>query len=169
MYVPRARYSLRMSFCTVPDSFARSMPWRSAMRDVHGQQDDGRGVDRHRRRHPLERDAVEQLRHVVERIDRDADPPDLACGQRMVRVVAHLRRQIERDAQTGHPLRQQMPISAIRLCRGAEPGVLPHRPEPAAVHRWLDARVKGNSPGWPRSRSGSQPARSAGTREESTI
>ena len=30
MYVPRAMYSLRMSFCTVPDNFARAMPRSSA-------------------------------------------------------------------------------------------------------------------------------------------
>jgi len=30
MYVPRATYSLRMSFCTVPDSDASGMPRRLA-------------------------------------------------------------------------------------------------------------------------------------------
>jgi len=30
MYVPRARYSLRMSFWTVPRSLAGSTPWRRA-------------------------------------------------------------------------------------------------------------------------------------------
>ena len=28
MYVPRAMYSLRMSFCTVPRSWVESTPWR---------------------------------------------------------------------------------------------------------------------------------------------
>ena len=115
------------------------MPLTLGDRDVHRQQDDRRRVDRHRRRHAIERNAVEQLRHVVERVDGDADAPDFAGGQRVVRVVAHLRGQIERDAQSGHALRQQVPVPLIRLGGGAEPGVLPHRPEPAAIHRRLDA------------------------------
>ena len=48
--------------------------------DVERQQDDGRRVDRHRRRHAVERDAVEQLRHVLDRIDRDADAADFAAA-----------------------------------------------------------------------------------------
>ena len=30
MYVPRATYSLRMSFCTVPDNLDSGTPWRRA-------------------------------------------------------------------------------------------------------------------------------------------
>ena len=47
-------------------------------RDVQGEQDRGGRVDRHRGRDPVERDAVEQLLHVLERRDRDADLADLA-------------------------------------------------------------------------------------------
>ena len=108
-------------------------------RDVHGEQDDRRRVNRHRRRDAIERDAVEERRHVVERIDGDADAPHFAGGQRVVRVVAHLCGQIERDAQSGHALREEVSIPAIRLCGRAEAGVLAHRPQPAAIHRRLDA------------------------------
>ena len=108
-------------------------------RDVERQQDDRRRVDRHRRRHAIERDAVEQRRHVLDRIDRDADAADFAGGQRMVRVVAHLRRQIEGDAQAADALREQIPVARVGFRRRAEAGVLPHRPQPAAVHGRLDA------------------------------
>jgi hypothetical protein len=37
------------------------------------------------------------------------DAPDLARGERMVRVVADLRRKVERDAQAADALRQQIP------------------------------------------------------------
>ena len=37
--------------------------------------------------------------HVLDRVDRDADAADFAGRERMVGVVAHLRRQIEGDAQ----------------------------------------------------------------------
>ena len=64
---------------------------------------------------------------------------DLAGGQRMVRVVAHLRRQVERDAQAADALREQIAVARVRFRGGAEAGVLPHRPQPAAIHRRLDA------------------------------
>jgi hypothetical protein len=60
--------------------------------DIQGQQDDGGRVDRHRRRDAIERNAVEERGHVVERVDGHADTTDLAVGERMVGVVAHLRR-----------------------------------------------------------------------------
>ena len=110
-----------------------------ADRDVQRQQDDRRRVDRHRRRHLVERDAVEQRRHVVDRIDRHADAPDFARRQVVIAVVADLRRQIERDAQAADALRQQVAIALVGFRRGAEAGVLPHRPQPAAIHRRLDA------------------------------
>jgi type IV secretory pathway VirD2 relaxase len=42
------------------------------------------GVDRHRRRHRAERDAVENELHVGERVDRHARATDLADGARVV-------------------------------------------------------------------------------------
>ena len=128
MYVPRAMYSLRMSFCTVPDSCRAIDALPLADRDVERQQDDRRRVDGHRRRHLVERDAVEQRRHVLERVDGHADLADLAGGQRVVGVVAHLRRQVEGDAQARLALRQQVAVAAVGLRRRGEPGVLPHRP-----------------------------------------
>ena len=94
-----------------------------------------------------ERNAVEQLRHVVDRVDRHADPADLAGRERVIRVVAHLRRQIERDAQAGHPLVEQVAIAPIGLRGGAEARVLAHRPQPAAIHRRLDAAREGKRAG----------------------
>ena len=108
-------------------------------RDVQRQQDDRRRVDGHRRRHLVERDAVEQRRHVLDRVDGDADAADFAGGQRVVGVVAHLRRQIEGDAQAADALVEQIPVARVGFRGGAEAGVLPHRPQPAAVHRRLDA------------------------------
>ena len=116
-------------------------------RDVERQQDDRRRVDRHRRRDAVERDAVEQRRHVLDRVDRDADAADFAGGQRVVGVVAHLRRQVEGDAQAADALREQVAVARVRFGGGAEPGVLPHRPQPAAVHRRLDAAGEGKLAG----------------------
>ena len=139
MYVPRAMYSLRMSFWIVPASAARGTPRSSADRDVEREQR-GRGrVDGHRRRDLVEREPVEQHAHVVERADRDAHAADLAARQRVVGVAPHLRRQIERHREPGLPAGEQELVAAVRLVGGAEAGVLAHRPQPPAVHRRLHA------------------------------
>jgi hypothetical protein len=45
----------------------------------------------------VELDAVEEALHVLQRVDRDAHFPDLPLGHRVVRVVADLRGEVERD------------------------------------------------------------------------
>ena len=107
--------------------------------DVHREQRRRRRVDRHRRRHLVERKAVEQHVHVLDRIDRDADSANLTERARRVGVDAHLGRQVERDAQAGLPGGEQMSKPAVRFRRRPEAGVLAHRPEPSAVHRRLHA------------------------------
>ena len=116
--MPRDRYSLMMSFCVVPCSFFRAHALLIGQRDIEREQPGGGGVDRHRRVHRVERDAVEQHAHVAEMRDRHADLADLALGERMVAVVAGLRRQIEGDGQTGLPLAQVFPIKRVRRRRG---------------------------------------------------
>ena len=67
-----------MSFWVVPWSAARSTPFSSADGHVERQQPGGGGVDRHRRVHLVERDAVEQRVHVALVGDRHADLAHLA-------------------------------------------------------------------------------------------
>jgi hypothetical protein len=124
-------YSFRMSFWTV-------------RRDVEGDEGRRRGVDRHRRRDLAERDLSEQDLHVGEARDRDADAADLAGRFGRVRVVAHLRRQVERHREARLALLEQVPEPAVRLLGGGEAGVLAHRPEPAPVHRRLDPAREGH-------------------------
>ena len=107
--------------------------------DVERQQDRRRGVDRHRRADPVERQALEQDGHVGEAGDRHADPAHLPFRLPGVRVVAHLGRQVERDRQPGLALLEQVAEPAVGLLGGGEAGVLAHRPEAAPVHRRLDA------------------------------
>ena len=57
----------------------------------------------------------------------------------MIRVVAHLRREIERNAQPVDALLDEISVACVRLVRRGEARVLPHRPQTAAVHRRLDA------------------------------
>ena len=110
--------------------------------DVEREQDRRRRGDRHRRRDVPERDAVEEEPHVVERVDRDALAPDLAERAGVVGVVAHQRRHVEGDRETGLAVVDEEPEPLVRLARRAEAGELAHRPEAAAVHRLVGpARV----------------------------
>jgi hypothetical protein len=131
-------YSLSTSFWIVPLSFS---PARPAPRDelVEQQQHGGRRVDRHRRRDLVERDAVEEQPHVVDRVDRDADLADLAVRDRVVAVVPHLGRQIEGDRESRRTGCRQRVVALVGLAGRTETGVLPHRPRPAGVHRRVDA------------------------------
>ncbi len=77
--------------------------------------------------------------HVIHGIDRHADAADFAVRARAVGVDAHLRGQIERDRQSCLSVVQQQAKPPVGLLGRAEPGVLAHGPQPAAVHRGLDA------------------------------
>ncbi len=112
-------------------------------RDVEREQHRRRRVDRHRRRHLVERDIAEQARHVVERRDADALAADLAERARVVRVVAHERRHVERRRQPGLPRREQELEAPVRVLGRAEAGEHAHRPRLAAIHRLVrTARVR---------------------------
>jgi hypothetical protein len=61
----------------------------------------------------------------------------------VVRVVAHLGRQIEGDREARLTGLQQVPESRVRLLGAAEPGVLAHRPQPLPIHPGIDATREG--------------------------
>ena len=77
--------------------------------------------------------------HVVERVDGDALAPDLAERARVVGVVAHQRRHVERRAQARLAVVEQVAEALVGLLGGAEAGELAHRPQPPAVHRRVHA------------------------------
>src|SRR6266550_1774798 len=100
MYVPRAMYSFKMSFCVVPATRSAATPWRLAIATY--------------------------------------------IAKRIAGVVAHLRRQIERDGETRLAVLEEIAVSRVGFLGRAEPRVLAHRPEPPPIHRGLDAtRVRG--------------------------
>ena len=66
--------------------------------------------------------------HVVDRVDGHADLADLAVRDRVVGVVAHLGRQVERDRQARRAGREQLVVAGVGLGGGAEAGVLAHGP-----------------------------------------
>ena len=96
--------------------------------DVERQQPRGRRVDRHRRVHAVERDAVQQRVHVALVRDGDADLADLAARELVVGVVAGLRRQVERDREPGLPLGEVAAVERVGLRGGRVARVRPHHP-----------------------------------------
>jgi hypothetical protein len=109
------------------------------MYSIKSEQRGGRGINGHRRGDLIQSNALEQALHVSERRDGNTDAAHFARGQRMVRIHAHLRRQIEGDAQTGDALREQIAIALVGFFRCAEAGVLPHGPQPRPIHLGIDA------------------------------
>ena len=75
--------------------------------------------------------------------DGHAGLPDLAGRQRVVAVVADLRRQVEGHAQPGLALAEQVLETLVGLSGRAIAGVLAHGPEAAAVHGRLHAAGEG--------------------------
>ena len=101
--------------------------------DVEAIENDRRSVDGHRRRDLIERDAVEQHFHVGEAGDGDTALADLAFRSRMIRVVAHQGRKVERYGKTCLPVIEQELVSLVGIARAAEAGELAHRPQPSSV------------------------------------
>ena len=110
---------------------------------VEQQEHAGGGVDRHRGRDLAERDAVERGPHVVDRVDRDAGAADLAQAARVVGVEAELGRQVERHAEAGAAVVEQVAVARVGLLGGRVAGVLADRPRPLAVHLGVDAAGEG--------------------------
>jgi hypothetical protein len=96
--------------------------------DVERQEPGGRGVDRHRRVHLFDGDVLEELRHVADVGDGNADLADLAARHDVVGIVAGLRGQIEGDGEAGLALRQVGFIKFVGGLGGGVSGVGPHEP-----------------------------------------
>ncbi len=119
--------------------FARVDALLLGRRDVEAIQDDRGPVDRHGRRDLIERDPVEERLHVGETRDRHAALAYLAFGARMVGVVSHQRREIERDREARLPVLEEELVACVRVAGAAEAGELPHRPQFAAIAGRVDA------------------------------
>ncbi len=139
--------SFRMSFWIVPWSLSCAHALFLGGDDEPGEHRQYRAVHRHRHAHLVERDAVEQDLHVLDRVDRDAGLADIAGDARVVAVVAAVGRQIEGDRQPHLPGLEVVAVEAVRLFGGREPGILPDRPRPVGVHRRARPAQIGREPG----------------------
>ena len=98
-------------------------------------------------RHLLERDAVEEDLHVLDRVDRHAGLADVADHARVVGVVAAVGGEVEGHRHALLPGRQVAPVEGVGLLGGGEPGVLADRPRAARVHRGADPADERRGPG----------------------
>ena len=140
MYVPRAMYSLSRSFWIVPRDRRRIDALLLGDELVQQQQDRRRRVDRHRRRDLVERDALRAARACR----RSSRSPRRPCRPRPRRAGDRSRSpsaSAGRTRTTGRSGRRPSRKWKRSLVAGgvAEAGVLAHRPQPAAVHRRVDA------------------------------
>ena len=115
--------------------------------DVAGEHRQHRAVHRHRHRHPVERDAVEQDLHVLDRIDRHPRFADVADHARMVGIVATMGGEIEGHRHALTAAVEIAPVERVRFLGGGETGVLADRPRPLCVHRRLRAANERLEPG----------------------
>ena len=151
MYVPRAMYSLRMSFWTVPLTAVHGMPRSSATTRYIASSVAAVAlividVETRSSGMPSSSACMSSTVSIA-----TPDPADLARGARRIGVDAHLRRQVERDREPGLARGQQQAKSRVGLGRRAESGVLAHGPQTPAIHRRLNAARERETPGSPRS------------------
>ena len=114
---------------------------------VAGQDRQHRAVHRHGHAHLVQRDAVEQDLHVLDRVDGHAGLADVAGDARMVAVVAAVRGQVEGHADALPAGGQRLAVEGIAFLGGGEARVLADGPRPHRVHRGLRAAHEGRESG----------------------
>ena len=107
--------------------------------DVQGQHRQHGAVHGHGHRHLVERDAVEELAHVQDRVDGHAGHADVAGHPRVVAVVAAVGGQVEGHRQALLPGGQVAPVEGVGLLGRGETGVLADGPRLVDVHGRIGA------------------------------
>ena len=111
--------------------------------DEAGQHRQHGAVHRHRDGDLLERDAVEEDLHVLDRVDGHAGLADVAGDARMVRVVAAVGGEVEGHREALLARREVAAVEGVRLLGGGEARVLAHRPGAVGVHGRARAAQEG--------------------------
>ena len=134
-----AMNSLSMSFWIVPPTRSQGTPWRSALTRYIASRIDAEQLIGHRGGDLVDRDAIEQAGHIVNRGDRDAFAAHLAFGPFVVGVVTHQGGHVEGGGQPVLSLAQEKMEAGVGLLGQSEAGELAHRPQPSAIHRAVNA------------------------------
>ena len=115
--------------------------------DEIGEDRDHRAVHRHGDRDLIERDAVEEDLHVLDRVDGHAGLAHIALHPGVVAVIAAVGGEVESDGNTLLARGQGTAVEGVRFLGGGEARVLPDRPGTACVHRGLHAAGEGRLAG----------------------
>ena len=110
---------------------------------IAGQHRQHGAVHGHADRYLVERDAVEQDLHVLDRVDSDSGFADIADHPGVVAVVAPMRRQVEGHAHALAAGGQGLAVEGVAFLGGGEPGVLADGPRTHRVHGGLRAAHEG--------------------------
>jgi hypothetical protein len=101
-------------------------------RNIQRHQPRRRRIDRHRGVHLLQRQIREQRVEIIEAPDRDTHLAHLASRERVVGVIARLRRKVERDGQPRLSLGQVVAVERVRRAGRAVPRIGPDHPRSIA-------------------------------------
>ena len=102
--------------------------------DKKGEDRNDRAVHRHRYRHLIERNAVEQDFHILNAVNRNASLADIANNARMVTVIATMRGKVEGDRKALLSSGQVAAIKGVGFLGGREARILADRPWAACIH-----------------------------------
>ncbi len=107
--------------------------------DVERQDGQHRAVHGHGHRHLVERDAIEQLTHVEDRVDGHTGHADVAGHAWVVGVVAAVGREVECDREALLAGREVATVEGVGFLSRREARVLTDRPGLVDVHRGVGA------------------------------
>ena len=92
--------------------------------------------------HLVEGNFVEENFHVFDAVDGDSGFSDVAGDTRVVGIVATVRGQVERDAESLLAGGEIAAVKRVRIFRGRKPRVLANGPRTQRVHRGIRAAKK---------------------------
>ena len=125
--------------------------WRHALllarHDEEREDRQHRAVHGHRHGHPVERNAIEERAHIVDRIDGDACHPHIAGHAGMIGVVAAMGGEIEGDGKPHLPGGEIAPVEGVRIFRRRKSRILPDGPGLRCVHRRIGPAQEGRDAG----------------------
>ena len=126
--------SLRMSFWIVPVSLSAEHALLFRRDDEERENRQHGAVHGHRHGHLIERNAVEQRAHVVDRVDGDARHADVAHDARMIRIIAAMGREIEGDGKALLAGGEIAAVEGVGVLGRGEAGILADRPGLGDIH-----------------------------------
>ena len=91
-------------------------------------------VHRHRHRHLVKRNAVEEDFHILNTINRNAGLANIADNAWMVAVIATVRCKIERYRKALLPSGEIATIESVGFLSGRKTRILADRPWPSSIH-----------------------------------